>query len=110
MQADASKEGMWEAKGCEELFIWNGIDGKGGETPFADGGGIDNTTIHSALRRGATKILSCYANSSALGTDKPLDPGEYFDLAGLFGKILENIFSIINYFFLREAVGSRGIL
>jgi hypothetical protein len=87
MKADASKEGMWEAKGCEELFIWS-VDGQGCETPFADGGGVDNLAMHAALRRGTTKILSCYANGSALGIDKPLDPGKFWALAALFGNIL----------------------
>jgi hypothetical protein len=86
MEADASKEGMWEAKGCEELYLW-GSDGQGGETPLADGGGVDNAAIHAALRRGARTILSCYANGSPLPAALPLDAARLWDLAGLFGAV-----------------------
>mmetsp|Transcript_54584 Transcript_54584/g.45970 ORF Transcript_54584/g.45970 Transcript_54584/m.45970 type:complete len:84 (+) Transcript_54584:930-1181(+) len=57
--SDSTNEGCWELLGNPELYIWNGIDGKGGETPFADGGGVDNLAIHALLRRGTNKILCC---------------------------------------------------
>ena len=87
MKADSSKEGMWEALGCPELYIWNGIDGQGGETPFADGGGVDNTAIHALLRRGNTKILCCYANSVVWAVEAPLDAAAFWDLSALFGAV-----------------------
>lgn len=49
------------------------MDGKGGETPFADGGGVDNLAIHALLRRGNTKIVCCYANDTVWDSSKPLD-------------------------------------
>ena len=83
MKADASKEGLWEAMGCPELHIFNGIDGQGAEMPFADGGGVDNTAIHAALRRGVSKVLACYANG------RPLEPEVFWDVAALFGAVPE---------------------
>jgi len=62
MIVDSTREGMWDALGNPELLIWNGIDGEGGKTPFADGAGVDNVAIHALLRRGTNKILSCYSN------------------------------------------------
>lgn len=59
VEVDAKREGMWEKLGCPEFEIWNGIDGKGCETPFTDGSGVDNLAIHALLRRGNNKILSC---------------------------------------------------
>ena len=89
MKADSSKEGMWEALGCPELHVWNGQDGKGEETPFADGGGVDNTAIHALLRRGTTKIVSCYANSPVWTEDEPPAADDFWDLSALFGAVPE---------------------
>jgi len=35
---DSKWEGAWEMLGCPELHIFDGVDGQGAETPFADGG------------------------------------------------------------------------
>ena len=89
MKADSFKKGMWEALGCTELHIWNGIDKQGGETPFADGGGVDNSAIHALLRRGTRKILSCYANDKVWSEEAPLDAAYNWDLSALFGAVPE---------------------
>lgn len=92
MLVDAKNEGKWEAAGCPELYIWNGIDGQGGETPFADGGGVDNTAIHALLRRGNTKILCCYANGGPIwSSENPLISSDYWDLSALFGAVPEGM-------------------
>ena len=89
MKADSSKEGLWEALGCPELYIWDGIHAQGGETMFADGGGVDNSAIHALLRRGVTKVLSCYANGVVWSPDTPLDAADFWDLSALFGAVPE---------------------
>lgn len=83
MKVDSSKEGLWETMGCPELHIFNGIDGQGTEIPFADGGGVDNTAIHAALRRGVTNVLACYAHGGKL------EPHVFWDVAALFGSVPE---------------------
>ena len=55
----------------------------GAEIPFADGGGVDSTAIHAALRRGVTSVLACYA----FGVN--LEPQVFWDVAALFGAVPE---------------------
>jgi hypothetical protein len=66
-------------------------DGSGALMGFADGGGVDNTGVGAALRRGVAKLLVCNANGGALpekgdkATFAKAVSMQFADLSVLFG-------------------------
>jgi hypothetical protein len=82
-------EAMWEVMGCPELHTWNGIDGKGEEMGFCDGGGTDNMAIFPALRRAVTSIVVGASNSAPPPATAEEWAGFAYDISCYFGRIPE---------------------
>jgi hypothetical protein len=79
-------------------------DGSGAIMGFADGGGVDNTGVHAALRRGVAKLLVCIANPEALPEkgdkgDKELLKADKELLKDTFAKAVSKQFSDLSVLF-----------
>ena len=82
-------------------------DGSGALMGFADGGGVDNTGVHAALRRGVAKLLVCNANGVALPEkgdkgdkgDKELLKADKELLKATFAKAVSKQFSDLSSLF-----------
>lgn len=82
--------------GTQILEYWNQINFTGGQLPFADGGGSDNSAMTLLLRRRVERIIVCFASNKPLDTNATAWGAYQWDVSGLFGAVPINDSQIRN--------------